>query len=388
MGGTPAKPAVGTTEVQCQPAQIFLASALQQGTKRLPFDDKITVVADGHYAEQTKTTSGVAGDISAVDPNGACATPQSCLYLEVPDNTDVIIVRIKGTFQGVLNFEGSTDGANFFTATAVPLLMATRVTGTTATGAWQIVATGFSKVRVKASTMSSGSANVSLQPVASNPSSTAQSTAPTEQKASTPSTSSPGVISCTGTANGLPCTTTRTFTSTDLEWWDVSVGVTIPGVRQSTYAITGASLQKTVTTHTDLYAMLDLYPFAPLAEKNGWAPHFNVGVPLTSQSLYRPLFGMAEPISGLLTCLLGLKKQAAIPLDLSVFGGMVWMKTQIVVGNPATSAELASDLVTTRVWKPAYGIEVSVSSMVGKIKGAGSKNSNGSKGSSSGSGGT
>jgi hypothetical protein len=382
-GGTPAKSAVGTDSVQCQPAQVFLASGLQEGTKHLPFDDKVTVTADGDYAKKVAST----GDISAVAQNGSCATAKSCVYFRVPDNTDVIFVRIKGTFRGILSFEGSADGVNFDPANALPLLGATPVTNTLTPGAWQIVATGLSTVRVKASAMSSGSANVSLQPAADS-SATAQSPASSSQKTGQSSSTSPGIMSCTGTQNGLPCTTTRTFTSTDLEWWDVSVGVTIPGVRESNFAITNSVLQKSVTTHTDLYGMLDLYPFAHVADKNDWAPHFNLGVPLSSKSLYRPFFGAAEPISGLLTSVLGLKKQPAIPLSISVFGGMVWMKTHIVGGSPTTSAELASDLVSTRVWKPAYGIEVSVSSMASKIKGAGSKNSNGSKGSSSGSGGS
>jgi len=389
-GGTPAKPAVATDAVQCQPAQVFLASGFQQGTKHLPFDDKVTVVADDHYAKQGTADSSTVGDISTADNNGTCAVAKSCLYFNVPTKTDVVLARISGTFQGKLEFEGSTDGVNFSAANALPLLMPTPVTSATTTGAWQILATGMSRVRVRASAVSSGNANVSLQPAAANssPAPAAQSSSPTAQKAAPSSASSPGVISCTGTSNGVPCTTTRTFTSTDLEWWDVSIGVTVPGVRESSFAVPSSSLQKTVTTHTDLYAMLDLYPFAPVVDKNDWAPHFSLGVPLSSKSLYRPFFGAAEPIGGLLTGLLGLKKQPAIPLSVSVFGGMVWMKTHIVNGNPTTSAELASDLVTTRVWKPAYGIEVSVSSMVSKIKGAGSKNASGSKGSSSGSGGS
>jgi hypothetical protein len=130
--------------------------------------------------------------------------------------------------------------------------------------------------------------------------------------------------------------------------------------------------------------MLDLYPFSPLVGKNEWAPHFNLGVPITSQSLYRPYFGLAESVGGLVSLLPVVKRPIKLPMNINVFAGMVWMKTTYVTDDPTSSAQLASNSHPTRVWKPVFGIEVPVSAIASKIKGAGSKSTNGSgsKGSS------
>jgi hypothetical protein len=196
-----------------------------------------------------------------------------------------------------------------------------------------------------------------------------------------------GVMSCKGTANTPPCTTTRTFTSKDREWWDVSIGVTIPGVREPKYSIVNSALHRSVTLHTDFYAMLDLYPFAYFAANDDWEPHFNLGVPITGQSLYRPYFGMAESVGGLLTRVFRPQRQINLPLGLNVFAGMTWMKTQIVRGNPTTTGDLTLDSQSTHVWKAVYGVEVPISSLASKIKGVTSKNTNGSGKSTSSSGG-
>jgi hypothetical protein len=46
----------------------------------------------------------------------------------------------------------------------------------------------------------------------------------------------PGTVDCYDLASQQKCTSSRVFTSLDREWWDVSVGVTIPGVKQSSYS--------------------------------------------------------------------------------------------------------------------------------------------------------
>jgi len=207
-----------------------------------------------------------------------------------------------------------------------------------------------------------------------------------------PAEPAPGVMSCKGTNNSLPCTTTRTFTSKDREWWDVSIGITLPGVRETKYSIVNSSLHSSVTLHTDFYAMLDLYPFAFAGAKDDWEPHFNVGVPITGQSLYRPYFGMAESVGGLLTRLFRSQRQISLPLGLNVFAGMTWMKIQAINGNPTTASDLTLDTKSVHVWKPLFGVEVPISSIASKIKSVAGKNANGSgkntKSSSSGSGDT
>jgi hypothetical protein len=58
-----------------------------------------------------------------------------------------------------------------------------------------------------------------------------------------------------------------------------------------------AHLRTLLKHHRDAYAFVDLYPFASVAPKESYWPNFNVGVPLTSQSLHRPYVGAAENVS-------------------------------------------------------------------------------------------
>jgi hypothetical protein len=397
--GNAAKAQVGGEPSKCS---LFLAAALQRGTSSLPFDAKVTVVAakptksggqaDGIPSTPTEGENAQSGNITAAG---------NAVTLRVLGNATKAKAEITGTFDGTLTFETALTGQAFSSAKADEN-SATSVSGP---GTWTIDTAGKSQVRVKATQWNSGIAAVKLSAVPEisqkpeadgaakpqaagggsggrKPSTEAGNTGPHGQ---TPSEPAPGVVTCTGTDNTLPCTTTRTFTSVDREWWDVSIGIAIPGVRESKFSIANNQLSQSTTTHTDLYGMLDLYPFAKWAAKDDWAPHFNLGVPITSKSLYRPYFGLAESVGGLLTRITGSQKQFALPLDMNVFGGMVWMKTQTVTGNPTTASALTADSHTTRVWKPAFGVEVPVSSIASKIKGITSKNTNGSGKSSTGS---
>jgi hypothetical protein len=395
----------GTAKAQAgKSCSVFLAAAFQRGTAKLPFDTKVTAVADHPHATGTAESAPVPG-VQKFEGNitaaGDSCSKSNCVSLRLRTPSPTVTATIVGDYKGTLVFEVAQTGGSFVPATAHG--DGTTVNRVSTTGTWKINTTNQQGVRVRATELKSGTAKVSLS---------AEDTSGKEEKrkdegngagneekkeeekgnesdgddkGKTPNEPAPGVMTCTGKGNSLPCTTTRTFTSQDREWWDVSIGITTPGVREPKYSVVNSKLTRSSTLHTDFYGMLDLYPFAPLAAKNDWAPHFNVGVPLTSNSLYRPYFGMAESVGGLLTRISGQKKQVSLPLDINVFAGVTWMKTKIVTDNPTTATALTSDLKNTRVWKGVFGIEVPVSSIASKIKGVGSKNTNGS-GKSSGAG--
>jgi hypothetical protein len=174
---------------------------------------------------------------------------------------------------------------------------------------------------------------------------------------------SPGVMTCSGQGNTTLCSTTRTFTSLDREWWDVSIGVTAPGVRESQYSIVNNDLHSSATRHTDLYAFFDVFPTAFAASKESAWPHFNVGIPITSRSFYGPYVGVAENLTGWTH----LQKGLNLPVGINFFAGVTWMKTQIVTDNPTTAADLTANTKNKRVWKGIFGIEVPVASIVSKI---------------------
>jgi hypothetical protein len=163
---------------------------------------------------------------------------------------------------------------------------------------------------------------------------------------------------------GNPCTFSRTVRSDDREFIDFSMGVVVPGPKERVFTSPSSS---SITTHTDVYALLDLYPFFLVSPKNGLPPHFVVGLPVTSQVFHRPIFGVSENISSWT----GLER-LGFP-QMSLFGGVVYMKQQLLT----STGTLASDRAT----KAVFGVEVSVSSLVSKIgsatKGASSKSGSG-----------
>jgi hypothetical protein len=184
-------------------------------------------------------------------------------------------------------------------------------------------------------------------------------------------------------ANGQSgCSASKTVTNYDPEFWDVSLGVAIPGPVEMTYKSTTTAGTTTVTpskvTHTDAYAFGDIYLFqhfstSPVGLSN--LPHINFGIPITSQSLHRPYVGMAEGLNVLTS-----KVKLGVPI--SVYAGPVFMKQQIQLPGTTT-------LKWDRATKMIYGIELPISSITNYLKGGGSsKNSGSSKnGGSSGNGG-
>jgi hypothetical protein len=163
---------------------------------------------------------------------------------------------------------------------------------------------------------------------------------------------------------GSPCTFSRTVRSDDREFVDFSMGVVVPGPKERVFTSPTSS---SITTHTDVYALLDLFPFFLVSPKNGLPPHFLVGLPVTSQVFHRPIFGVSENISSWT----GLER-LGFP-QMSLFGGVVYMKQQLLTST--------GTLVPDRATKAVFGVEVSVSSLVGKIgsaaKGASSKSGSG-----------
>jgi hypothetical protein len=168
----------------------------------------------------------------------------------------------------------------------------------------------------------------------------------------------------------------------DREALDFSIGVSIPGVRELKYSSVSAAPTK--TTHTDLYAFVDFYPLAVvqhftnwsktayLPSKESWVPHFNFGIPVTSQPFYRPYFGLSENLTSWWA------ESHGFPLRISFFAGLVDMKQKLLIAQPGGEVSLKPD----RALKPLYGIEVPISSLVSKISGGKSGSKQGPSGGS------
>jgi hypothetical protein len=177
------------------------------------------------------------------------------------------------------------------------------------------------------------------------------------------------VTDCTGlTPSKSPCSSSKTFRSDDPEVWDVSVGISVPGVPELVY---GSDLTAKPTTkwHTDFYGFFDIYPFAKLVSKESPVPHFLAGVPLTSQPLHRSSYGVAENI----TSWTGLEKHG-FPLRINVYAAVAVEKVNYLRDSTGTLS-----LKPGWTLKPNFGIEVPISSILSKL-GSKSKSSS-SKGS-------
>jgi hypothetical protein len=183
-----------------------------------------------------------------------------------------------------------------------------------------------------------------------------------------------------------PCSLSKTVTHFDPEFWDVSVGMAIPGPIEMTYkssastSTSSSTSSTTVTpskvTHTDAYAFFDLYlgefSSRTLPTNLSMFPHLNAGIPLTGQTLHRPYVGLAENL-GFLT------KHVKLNIPLSVFAGPVFMKQQ-------TEAPGTTTLKWDRATKMIYGVELPISSITNYLKSSSvSKNTSSSKNSTGGS---
>jgi hypothetical protein len=180
------------------------------------------------------------------------------------------------------------------------------------------------------------------------------------------------IVSC----DPSPCSFSKTVTVYEPEYWDVSLGLAVPGVLEAKYttSVTNGvtTYPRSVTRHTDAYAFVDIYPFSrftTVVNNESEAPHINFGLPITSQSLHRPYVGLAEN-------LFILTKRVKLPIALSVFAGPVFMKQQIF--RPATNA-----LAWNHATKMMYGFELPISSIANYKKSSGSKSKGGSSGTGS-----
>jgi hypothetical protein len=194
-------------------------------------------------------------------------------------------------------------------------------------------------------------------PAAKAPSTTPDTKSGTTATDSSNNQQQAAVVDCTAVDDKTPCSFKRSFRAQDKEYWDIGLSVPVPGIRETKFTVANGTAKPSVTTHTDVYAFVDIYPLAHWLDKRGPAPHFDVGLPVTSQTFYRPFFGVAENF----TNWTGLRR-LGFPLEMSVFAGVVDMRIQVPTQTASGTALLA-----TRTVKPLFGLELSVSDLASKL---------------------
>jgi hypothetical protein len=91
---------------------------------------------------------------------------------------------------------------------------------------------------------------------------------------------------CTSASATKGCTSKHTISAVDKEYWDLGMGISIPGVREPNYASSNPRIQTNPTPRTDVYAFVDIFPFASKMGKSSVAPSVAVGIPVTGKVFY------------------------------------------------------------------------------------------------------
>lgn len=182
-----------------------------------------------------------------------------------------------------------------------------------------------------------------------NPSPTVNQPQPTAPSANCDSSTTTDAV--TKKTTQKPCTLTQTITDEGLYHWDVSVAVPITGYKETVFDTNNALTPKSVT-RTNAYAMIDIAPWGEDFVKPALfgIPHLMTGLPLSGKVFNKPFVGgLGEEV--------GLSK--VFPFSARIFAGVVYNKEF-----------RGASQQPHRVWKIQYGIEMSMSSAISKLKGS------------------
>jgi hypothetical protein len=157
------------------------------------------------------------------------------------------------------------------------------------------------------------------------------------------------------------CSLTQSFSVLDVEHWNVGINVVAYGPVEHKYALNSSNVvTMTKTRHMPLYAVFDYSPWAKKYPMTSW-PYFQGGLPLNGSPLHLPYAGMAW----------GLPFTKKF-LPLSVYAGVGFMKqtklNNLPVGSTSNVTAFTAAQEVDWAKKPLFGVEVPISSIVGKIK--------------------
>lgn len=178
----------------------------------------------------------------------------------------------------------------------------------------------------------------------------------TSQGSSTASPSGATPTDCTAVTSDAPCTITRNVMDYDREYWDIGLGLAIPGVPERMYNPSDLTKKSTTTVHTDVYAFIDVY-FT--GNRNSPLPHLVLGVPTASQPVHRQAYAMAFP----LTTWLGLSK--SVPFTLCGLVGVAAVKEYHLIPDPNGINGLGLKAGWTGKW--FYGVELPLNQLISRV---------------------
>jgi hypothetical protein len=191
---------------------------------------------------------------------------------------------------------------------------------------------------------------------ASTPAAAPPSNNQTTQGNSTPSPTGASPTDCTTVTSDAPCSVSRSVVDYDREYWDIGLSLALPGVPEKMYNAALLTAKPSITMHTDVYALVDVYFDG---NRNSAVPHLAFGVPAASQPLHRQAYALSFPV----TTWLGLSSK--VPFTLDVVAGVAAVKEYHVTNDP----NMANALTLKTGWtaKRFLGVELPLNQLVSRV---------------------
>ena len=133
---------------------------------------KTQVVAIGNSTGANIAAVNATGQVSILSPDQTATgslTATGSVTLTANGGGDTAMVQVTGTWVGTLVFEGSVDGANFYTLPGQVPSSGALITSTTAVGVWAIDIAGSAVFRVRCSAQILWVRSVSTKPLWAQP---------------------------------------------------------------------------------------------------------------------------------------------------------------------------------------------------------------------------
>jgi len=177
----------------------------------------------------------------------------------------------------------------------------------------------------------------------------------------TPVGTGPDNGTCQNVTAKTTCTLAQTLTVSDIEHWGIGANIVAWGPLERKYSLSSSdAVTMTSTRHEAIYGTFDFSPWAASCPMTK-CPYVQVGLPLSGAVLHLPYTGIAW----------GLPFTASF-LQMSAYGGVGFMRQTklngIAAGSTTTQTLFNAAQQTDWPRKAIFGVEVSVSSIVSKIK--------------------
>jgi hypothetical protein len=174
-------------------------------------------------------------------------------------------------------------------------------------------------------------------------------------------------------AQPKPVNFSQTYQDEGLQRWDISVGVPFTTINEVNFSSTDGVVTGREVARLNAYGFYDIY-LHPTDIANPPAfgyPHVMLGLPFSGKVFNKPFVGAGGLVGFQSLPWIGHFLNAAIPLKMNIYGGVVYNKEfrprTLTIGSPASGGAVSNDLHAVRTWKGQVGIEFSITDVTSKL---------------------